>query len=263
MSKVNLFKKIAVSAIAATMCLCMTLSANATTDADLAVGSASTSVTEVELTDTCRAYLSDLQPYINELQSINDEFGYGIEFCASTEDDILWAHSEYCSMTIPEFRNYVVDLYNTNYANYNVPVLSNCVVEPVLNDTTADDPISVASNSDMKIYTATQRVYISNDKPNNYFWIKSTQYSYYIGMVFYQNYKSFDEEGYYLPSYPTWRPYKTTEWSVGDKPNPVTFKFHVEWFLSPTLAVTASASNFSVQMSAGQSSVSVNLRDWS
>lgn len=198
MSKVNLFKKIAVSALTVAMCMCSTLTASASTNEGLGVDSVSISTSRAEWTDTCRSYLSDLQPYINELQSINDEFGYGIEFSATTEDDVLWAHSEYCSMTIPEFRNYVIDLYNTDYANYDVPALSKCVVESVTDDTSVDGTESVASVSNMNVYTATQRIYISNDKPNNYFWIKSTQYSYYIGSVFYQNYKSFDEEGYFI-----------------------------------------------------------------
>ncbi len=261
MSKVNLFKKIAVSAITVAMCLCSTLSASASTNEGLGVGSVSISPSSAEWSDTCRSYLSDLQPYINELQSINDEFGYGIEFYATTEDDVLWAHSEYCSMTIPEFRNYVVDLYNTNYANYDVPALNNCIVKTSPDYAVNNTAAPAASGSNFKEYTATQRIYISDDKPDNYFWIESTQYSYTIGMVFYQRYKSFDAEGYYLPTYPTWRPYKATEWSVGDKPNPVTFKFHVKWYLSPTLAIDGTASHFSVQMSAGQSSVSVNLRD--
>lgn len=168
MSKLNLFKKITISAIAAAMCLSATLSASANSSGDFNESSAYTSATNAELANSCYSCLSDLQPYVDELQSINDEFGYDIEFRFSSEEEILWAHSEYCSMTIPEFRDYVIDLYNTSYVNYNVPELSNCVVE-LESIECSNGQDQATANSDITVYTATQRVYFSKSKPGNYF----------------------------------------------------------------------------------------------
>lgn len=260
MSKAKLFKRIAASAITAAMCLSFTLSANADTSSDLKAGFAGASVTNEKLAESYSSYLSDLQPYVDELQNINDEFGYGIALCTSTEDDVAWLHSEFCSMTIPEFRDYVIDLYNSKYANYAVPDLDHCVAMSVpasheqksLTSTLANNPAT---------FSAMQYVYTTEGETENYFWVKSSQYNYITGGKTVKMYKSVDSSGYHTPVYPTWNPYSYT-WKEGTSARQVICTFNVRWFLAPAMYVKGSSKAFKVTMTAGTKSYLAYLPDW-
>ena len=249
MSKGNLFKKVVVSAIAAAMCLSMTLSASASASADLKTDPIGISVAKAEWTDTTRSYLSDLQPYLEELQAINEEFGYEIAADTSTEDAIAQCHSEFCSMTIPEFRDYVIDLYNSSYAYYTVPDIE------VL-------PASVTSEqASQSTYATTydQIIYLNSNVPENYYWLRSTQYQSTTGNMMYD---SIEGLGYHTILFPTWR---ITYWNwqyYGLTSQKVRLAIELTWFLAPNLYWKPSVKTSSLVMTAGVSAYSLNLDDY-
>lgn len=256
MSKVNLFKKISVPAVVASMCINMTLSASAYISADVKPDSAGIFVVKAEHTDTHSSYLSDLQPYFDELQAINEEFGYGIALCTSTEDDIAWLHSEFCSMTIPEYRDYIIDLYNSNYAYYDVSAINDCEAMSVA-IISEQAPKATAATT----FTAYQYLYADDSKTDNYFWVKSSQYNYISGGQTIKMYESVDSSGYHTVDFPTWKPASYT-WKAGTSKTKVICTFNVHWYLAPKIYIPASASTFNVTLTAGTDSYSLNLPDY-
>lgn len=57
--------------------------------------------------------LAELQPYIEELEKINEELGINLAISLSSPEEIARAYKEYCSMSIEEYRDYVTNLYGT------------------------------------------------------------------------------------------------------------------------------------------------------
>lgn len=56
--------------------------------------------------------LAQLQPYIDELEKINEELGIKLEMALYTPYQIAASYNEYCSESIEEFRDYIIKLYN-------------------------------------------------------------------------------------------------------------------------------------------------------
>lgn len=261
MSKVNLFKKLTVTAITAAMCLGLTLSASANAGEGFKADSADISVMKTERTDTYSFYFSALQPYFDELQKINDEFGYGIALCTSTEDDVAWLYSEYCSMSIPEFRDYIIDLYNANYVHYDVPDINVCTTTPVT-VTAIQDSQNGALATQATTYTAYQYLYADESKPDNYFRVKSSMYNKTSGGKIIKRYDSVDELLYHTVDFPTW---KTTLYTYEiDEYNDryANFNIEVTWYLTPKSYIKASVTSFDKTLDANTSSYNLNLPDW-
>lgn len=63
--------------------------------------------------------MNALQPYIDELNSINNELNLELCFSLSTPEEISVVYEEYSSMSIEKFRNCIIDSYYTykNSAN--------------------------------------------------------------------------------------------------------------------------------------------------
>lgn len=66
-----------------------------------------------------------LQPYINELQAINQELGSDMQICISTPEEIASSYEEFSAMTVSEFRDYIIKTYNENYLNYEELIVPN------------------------------------------------------------------------------------------------------------------------------------------
>ncbi len=63
--------------------------------------------------ETHMAYkLKELQPYVDELNSINEELGTDLVMLLSSQEDIDLAYSSYSNMKVDEFREYIIKLYN-------------------------------------------------------------------------------------------------------------------------------------------------------
>lgn len=63
--------------------------------------------------ETHMAYkLKKLQPYVDELNSINEELGTDLVMLLSSQEDIDLAYSSYSNMEVDEFREYIIKLYN-------------------------------------------------------------------------------------------------------------------------------------------------------
>lgn len=56
--------------------------------------------------------LAQLQPYIDELEKINEELGINLAVSWSGPESIAWAYKEYCSMSLEEYRDYIIKLCN-------------------------------------------------------------------------------------------------------------------------------------------------------
>ena len=56
--------------------------------------------------------LAQLQPYIDELEKINEELGVKLEMGLYTPYQIAASYNEYCSESIEEFRDNIIKLYN-------------------------------------------------------------------------------------------------------------------------------------------------------
>ncbi|MBD5115012.1 MAG: hypothetical protein HDT46_07380 [Ruminococcaceae bacterium] len=56
--------------------------------------------------------LAQLQPYIDELEKINEELGVKLEMGLYTPYQIAASYNEYCSESIEEFRDHIIKLYN-------------------------------------------------------------------------------------------------------------------------------------------------------
>ena len=54
--------------------------------------------------------LEQLQPYIDELEKINEKFGLDLVMCLSDPEEIARAYNEFCSMSTEEFRDYIIKL---------------------------------------------------------------------------------------------------------------------------------------------------------
>lgn len=63
--------------------------------------------------------LADLQPYIEELEKINEELGINLSISLSSPEEIARAYKEYCSMSVEEYRDYVTNLYGTTVVSHN------------------------------------------------------------------------------------------------------------------------------------------------
>lgn len=62
--------------------------------------------------------LADLQPYIEELEKINEELGINLSISLSSPEEIARAYKEYCSMSVEEYRDYVTNLYGTTVVSH-------------------------------------------------------------------------------------------------------------------------------------------------
>lgn len=62
--------------------------------------------------------LAELQPYIEELEKINEELGINLAISLSSPEEIARAYKEYCSMSIEEYRDYVTNLYGTTVVSH-------------------------------------------------------------------------------------------------------------------------------------------------
>lgn len=62
--------------------------------------------------------LTELQPYIEELEKINEELGINLAISLSSPEEIARAYKEYCSMSVEEYRDYVNNLYGTTVVSH-------------------------------------------------------------------------------------------------------------------------------------------------
>lgn len=62
--------------------------------------------------------LAELQPYIEELEKINEELGINLAISLSSPEEIARAYKEYCSMSIEEYRYYVTNLYGMTVVSH-------------------------------------------------------------------------------------------------------------------------------------------------
>lgn len=130
-----------------------------------------------------------LQPYINELQAINQELGSDMQICISTPEEIASSYEEFSAMTVSEFRDYIIKTYNENYFNYEELI--------VPNEFNAEISSSPSNTMRASLYNLEQKIW---QLGGNFFTIKS-QYFYGDGKARYYSIPTWNQAIFSYPAY--------------------------------------------------------------
>lgn len=143
--------------------------------------------------------LAALQPYVDELQAINEELGTDMQICLSGPEEIASSYEEFSKMAVNEFRDYIVKVYNDNYLNYSESAVPD---EPAV---VSDDAMRAGG-----LYDLEQKIW---QLGGNFFTIKS-QYSYGDGKARYYSIHTWNQA---IFSYPAYRANLIKSTIIGDK----------------------------------------------
>lgn len=172
--------------------------------------------------------LAKLQPYIDELKNINSELGSDLAMSVFTPDEIASAYNNYCSMSVEDFRNYVVQLYNNNVpVEYDEPkIKTDEIFESDI------ETYGVVPPVDIDFFSHTQKIYVG--RLENYFTLHTTCYS--LDNVY--RYESLNYLYNTFEHYPTYKPKNSSnEYYVSYRNDhtELTITVTVYWYTNETL----------------------------
>lgn len=191
--------------------------------------------------------LAKLQPYVDELEKINSEYGTKLLMSISTSDEIATAYNNYCSMSIENFRNYIVELCNDeNLKNYSeLEIVADNVFETDIEICGIVLPTAP--------YSVTQKIYIFSS--DNYFIIKTTC-NVSDTIPYYQSVDSITQA---IGSYPTYKPKSgsTIPYDFSNNRNTLNFTFKLYYYLDSSVFIDGNYKTVSASLTAGGGDVYV------
>lgn len=192
--------------------------------------------------------LAKLQPYVDELEKINSELGLDLLMCLSTPDEIATAYNNYCSMSIENFRNYVVELCNDD-------TLKDYSKLETATDNVFETNIEICGVVlPSAPYSATQKIYIYS--LDNYFTIKTTC-NVSDTIPYYQSVDSIRQT---ISSYPTYKPKSNDSvipYNFSNNRNTLNFTFTLYYYVDSNIFVDDNYKTISVSLTAGGGDVFV------
>lgn len=183
-----------------------------------------------------REKLLKLQPYIDELDRLSEGYDNKIKICVGTPEEISMSYDAYCSMTMDEFKDYFIYVYNTTYED-----------EPY-----TDEPILLSEDFEQSGYVgfdgtgsvggvmSLDVVRISNNKQKYYYEPGNSGNYVFIISTLEQNdqniktYYSIDNSGWNIETYPAYKLIKPTSYTISSDKKSVSCTFYAYRYVSQT-----------------------------
>lgn len=201
----------------------------------LALNMFSMSAFASDLSET-REKLLKLQPYVDELERLSEGYDNKLKICLGTPDEISMAYDAYCSMTMDDFKDYFIYVYNTTYE-----------YEPYTDDTILlsedfgqcgyigfDGDASVGGVMPLDAFRITnnkQKFFYDSAHLGNYFYIINTLEQNEQDI---RTYHSIDNSGWEIETYPAYKLYKSTYYALSSDKKSVSCTFYAYRYVSQT-----------------------------